>query len=84
MIQIAFRPLLISGMISGEAAGSMQLILIDSEQEESEQDVAVFHEALHLLFDAAGKAQLKNEDLIDAMAKAAAAAVPGIAMMLKR
>ena len=84
MIQIAFRPLLISGMISGEAAGSMQLILIDSEQEESEQDVAVFHEALHLLFDAAGKAHLKNEDLIDAMAKAAAAAVPGIAMMLKR
>lgn len=84
MIQIAFRPLLISGMISGEAAGSMQLILIDSEQPESEQDVAVFHEALHLLFDAAGKTQLKNEDLIDAMAKAAAAAVPGIAMMLKR
>lgn len=72
--RIVFRPLLTSGMYAGSEAG--RLILIDSEQPESEQLIALWHETLHLL-------GLRDDDLVEPMARRLAAACPELLQAIK-
>ena len=73
--RILFRPLLTSGMIGKGDAGNLY-ILIDSEQSEAEQCIAVWHETLHLL-------GLRDEDQIEAMAQRLTQACPEILPAVK-
>jgi hypothetical protein len=68
--RILFRPLLTSGMIGKDNASNVYII-IDSEQSEVEQCIALWHETLHLL-------GLKDEDQVEALAKRLADACPEI------
>lgn len=74
--RILFRPLLTSGCIA-KGDGGYTYILIDSEQPELEQIIAVWHEALHLL-------GLTHEDDVEALAQRLAAAFPEILPMVKK
>jgi hypothetical protein len=62
-MRLQFRPLIVSGMCS--VHGDTITLLIDSEQEEREQAVAIFHETLHALLIAAGKTPEQQEVLHD-------------------
>ena len=68
-MRVIFRHLLVSGMVATSDAGV--LVLIDSEQPESEQLVALWHEALHLI-------GLRDEDQVEAFAQRLAQACPEI------
>lgn len=73
--RILFRPLLTSGLIGKSDAGHTY-ILIDSEQPEAEQLVALWHEALHLL-------GLTDEDLVEIMARHLAECCPEVLEAVK-
>ncbi len=47
-MRILIRPLLVSGMYASEPATRADLILVNSEQPESQQSIAFWHEMLHL------------------------------------
>lgn len=68
-MRVIFRPMLVSGMVATSDAGV--LVLIDSEQPDAEQLVALWHEALHLL-------GLRDEDQVEAFAQRLAQACPEI------
>lgn len=73
--RIIFRPLLVTGIFGHSPDGPV--ILIDSEMPQSEQAIALFHEALHWLgFD--------DEAHVEAMALRLAAAVPEIVPDLRK
>lgn len=78
MIRVLFRPLLVSGAVGtiDGKAGAGIVILIDSEQPEPEQLVALWHETLHLL-------GLKDEHQVEALALKLAAACPEILPLVK-
>lgn len=71
---VSFRPLLVSGLIGDSDAGIC--ILIDSEQPERQQVVALWHETLHML-------GLEDEEQVEAMAKRLAEACPEILQAVK-
>lgn len=73
-MRIIFRPLLVSGMLATDEHGVV--MLIDSEQPETEQAVAVWHEVLHML-------GLYNEVEVEAMAQRLGAACPEIVVMVR-
>ena len=68
--------MLISGMLATVPADRVDVILIDSEQPEAEQLVALWHETLHLL-------GLTDEDQVEAMAQRLAKACPEILAAVK-
>ncbi len=69
MIPVTFRPLLVSGMLADTAAGPQ--ILIDSEQPLAEQNIAIWHELLHLI-------GLEDEAYVEACAQRLAETVPDL------
>lgn len=73
--RVLFRPLLVSGMLAKGDGGDMY-ILVDDEQSESEQVIALWHETLHLL-------GLLDETQVEAMAQRLAVACPEIVQLLK-
>lgn len=72
-VRIRIRPLLVSGQLAVDADGP--LILIDSEQPEHEQVVALWHETLHLL-------GLTDEKQVEAFALELAKSCPTILLAL--
>lgn len=74
-VPVIFRPMLVSGMLSADLERDTWLILVDSEQSEPEQAVALFHEMLHLI-------GLQDETQVEAMAQKLAAACPEILPLL--
>jgi hypothetical protein len=72
--KIIFRPLLVTGIFGQSPDGPV--ILIDSEMPQSEQAIALWHEALHWL-------GLDDERQVEAMAVRLAAAVPEIVPVLR-
>lgn len=75
--RVLFRPLLTSGLIGNGNAGTTSYVIIDSEQPESEQVIALWHETLHLL-------GLKDETLVEAMAQRLAQACPEVLPAVKQ
>lgn len=73
--RVLFRPLLVSGMLA-KGDGGDTYILVDDEQPESEQVIALWHETLHLL-------GLKDEAQVEAFAQLLARACPGILPAVK-
>ncbi len=73
--RVLFRPLLTSGMYATGDRGAVYL-LVDSEQPESEQVIALWHETLHLL-------GLKDEHRVEALAQKLAAACREILAVVK-
>jgi hypothetical protein len=73
-IKLTFRPLLVSGMLADTTDGPV--ILIDSEQPEAEQRVALWHELMHLV-------GLEDEDLVEDLARRLDAACPELLSALK-
>lgn len=74
--RVLFRPLLSSGLI-GVGTGGTTYVIIDSEQPEAEQVIALWHETLHLL-------GLKDETLVEAFAQRLAQACPDILPAVKQ
>ena len=70
---VHLRPMLVSGMLA--AIGERPVILVDSEQPDAEQAVALWHEVAHLL-------GVVDEAAAEAMAVRLAAAVPEILELL--
>lgn len=82
-MRIQFRPLLASGITRRDAMGFVN-ILIDVEQSEAQQDIAVWHEALHaLLFASGAPDDAHDERFIELAANQIATACPGIAKLLR-
>lgn len=73
-VPIKVRPMLVSGILATNVDGPM--ILIDSEQDEHQQVVALWHETLHLL-------GLTDEFLVDEYAMRLAETYPDILKHLK-
>jgi len=73
-VPVMFRPLLVNGILG--VRDGRPIILVDTDQPESEQLVTVWHEALHLL-------GLTNEAQVEALAQRLAAACPEILPTLK-
>ena len=71
-LRVNVRPLLVSGQIGCDEKGPV--ILIDSEQSRSEQNVTLWHEVVHLLRDAGCVDQSESE--VEACAVKLAAACP--------
>lgn len=78
MIDIIFRPLLVSGMLAVKS-GSLEprvTILIDSQQPTKEQTIALFHELLHLV------CPKMSEDAVECFARAMAKELPYFAAVV--
>lgn len=74
VLTIKFRPLLVSGSYGESPNGPV--ILIDSEQPPEQQLTAMWHEVLHLVLAALGRAH--DENWIETMALRIAAACPDL------
>jgi Zn-dependent peptidase ImmA (M78 family) len=69
VVPLKVRPMLVSGMLATDGQGPV--ILINSEQEEREQVIALWHETLHLL-------GLPEGDLVETAARQLADAFPSV------
>jgi hypothetical protein len=74
-IPIKVRPMLVSGMLASSTRGPV--ILIDSEQPELQQVVALWHEVLHLL-------GVTDEATAESIAARLAGADPGVLRLVHR
>jgi hypothetical protein len=74
--KIIFCPMLTCGFTGTNEAGDV-CILIDSEQDEREQTVTLYHEALHLL-------GLVDEEQVEAMAQRLAKACPELLAAVRK
>jgi hypothetical protein len=75
LVTVLFRPLLVSGTVARGDRG-MVYAMIDTEQPELEQLIALYHETLHLL-------GLKDEDQVEAFAQRLAIACPEVLAAVK-
>lgn len=81
-LTIVFRPLLIPGMIAKMPDGNT-LMLIDSDDDEREQNVTMFHETVHLLLEAGGIPLPHDEEMVEAFAIQLASACEGLLRVIK-
>lgn len=69
VVPLRVRPMLVAGQLATDARGP--IILIDSEAEEAQQELSLWHEVAHLI-------GIQDEQEAEALASKLAAAAPGI------
>ena len=74
LLEVRIRPLLVSGGLSYRVPTKCPVILIDSEQSQDEQLLALWHEIVHLIRSAGDGPQ--DEESVEAAAIKLAAACP--------
>lgn len=78
-VRIEFCPLLVDGMVATEKNSQRVFIMIDSEQDERNRLVTLWHETVHLLMFASGIPAVEhNEELIESIAQKLANCCPEI------
>jgi hypothetical protein len=86
-LKIIFRPLLVQAMFAFQdnttLFTSQMVFLINSKDSPEEQNVSLWHEALHMLLRAGGKMPPHDEKWVEARAKALAQACPDLLEKMK-